>query len=48
MLLSGAIKQVPQTRIFVEQQADIENLRNLMLVRSEQLFILKLIVWYNT
>ena len=44
MLLSGAIKQVPQTRISVEQQADIENLRNLMLVRSEQLFILKLIV----
>ena len=31
--------QVPQSRITVEQQADIENLRNLMFVRSEQAFI---------
>ena len=37
--LCDAIKQVPQIRITVEQQADIENLRNLMFVRSEQSFI---------
>ena len=37
--LCDAIKQVPQIRITVEQQADIENLRNLMLVRLEQSFI---------
>ena len=34
--LSDAIKQVPQIRITVEQQADIENLHNLMFVRLEQ------------
>ena len=34
-----AIMQVPQIRITVEKQADIENLRNLMFVRSEQSFI---------
>ena len=27
---------VPQSKITVEQQADIENLRNLMFVRSEK------------
>ena len=39
--LCDAIKHVPQIRItvHVEQQADIENLRNLMFVRSEQSFI---------
>ena len=37
--LCDAIKQVPQSKITVEQQADIENLRNLMFVRSEQSFI---------
>ena len=37
--LCGAIKHVPQSKITVEQQADIENLRNLMFVRSEQSFI---------
>ena len=37
--LCDSIKQVPQVRIIVEQQADIENLRNLMFVRSEQSFI---------
>ena len=31
------VKHVPQIRITVEQQADTENLRNLMFVRSEQL-----------
>ena len=30
---------VPQIKTTVEQQADIENLRNLMFVRSEQSFI---------
>ena len=35
------IKQAPQStsKITVEQQADIENLRHLMFVRSEQSFI---------
>ena len=38
--LCDAIKQVQQIRITVEQQADIENLRNLMFFfRSEQSFI---------
>ena len=37
--LCDAIKHVPQSQITVEQQADIENLRNLMFVRSEQSFI---------
>ena len=37
--LCDAIKHVPQTRITVEQQADIKNLRNVMFVRSEQSFI---------
>ena len=37
--LCDAIKQVPQNRITVEQQADIENLHNLMFVKSEQSFI---------
>ena len=37
--LRDAIKHVPQITITVEQQADIENLRNLMFVRSEQSFI---------
>ena len=37
--LCDAIQQVPLSRITVEQQADIENLRNLMFVRSEQSFI---------
>ena len=37
--LYDAIKQVPQLRITVEQQADIENLGNVMFVRSEQSFI---------
>ena len=37
--LCDSIKQVPQVRIIVEQQADIENLRNLMFVRSKQSFI---------
>ena len=37
--LRDAIKHVPQSKITVEQQADIENLRNLMFVRSEQSFI---------
>ena len=39
--LCDAIKHVPQIRItvHVEQQADIENLLNLMFVRSEQSFI---------
>ena len=34
--LCDAIMYVPQSKITVEQQADIENLRNLMFVRSEQ------------
>ena len=37
--LCDAIQQVPLSRIIVEQQADIENLQNLMFVRSEQSFI---------
>ena len=37
--LCDAIKHVPQSKITVEQQADIENLHNLMFVRSEQSFI---------
>ena len=37
--LCDAIRQVPQIRITVEQQVDIENLRNLMFVRSEQSFM---------
>ena len=37
--LCDAIQQVPLSKITVEQQADIENLRNLMFVRSEQSFI---------
>ena len=37
--LRDAIKHVPQIRITVDLQADIENMRNLMLVRSEQSFI---------
>ena len=37
--LCDAIQHVPLSRITVEQQADIENLRNLMFVRSEQSFI---------
>ena len=37
--LCDAIKHVPQSKITVEQQADIENLRNLMFVRSEQSLI---------
>ena len=39
--LCDAIKHVPQSTItvHVEQQADIENLHNLMFVRSEQSFI---------
>ena len=37
--LCEAIQQVPLSRITVEQQADIENLRTLMSVRSEQSFI---------
>ena len=37
--LCEAIQQVPLSKITVEQQADIENLRNLMFVRSEQSFI---------
>ena len=37
--LCDTIKHVPQSKITVEQQADIENLRNLMFVRSEQSFI---------
>ena len=37
--LCDAIKPVLQTRITVEHQADIENLRNIMFVRSEQSFI---------
>ena len=35
----AAIQQVPLSKITVEQQADIENLRNLMFVRSEQSLI---------
>ena len=31
-------REVSQIRITVEQQADIENLRNLMFARSEQSF----------
>ena len=34
--LCDAIRHVPQSKITIEQQADIENLRNLMFVRSEQ------------
>ena len=34
-----AVKQVPLIGITVEHQADIENLRNLIFVRSEQSFI---------
>ena len=37
--LCDAIQQVPLNRTTVEQQADLENLRNLMFVRSEQSFI---------
>ena len=37
--LCDVIKHVPQIKIRVEQQADIENLRTLMFVRSEQSFI---------
>ena len=37
--LCEAIQQVPLSKITVEQQADIENLRNFMFVRSEQSFI---------
>ena len=37
--LCEAIQQVPISKITVKQQADIENLRNLMYVRSEQSFI---------
>ena len=37
--LCDAIKQVPQIRITAKQQADRENLRKLMFVRSEQSFI---------
>ena len=37
--LCDAIQQVPLSRITVEQQAVIENLRNVMFVRSEQSFI---------
>ena len=37
--LRDDIKHVPQIRITVEQQADKENLRNLMFSRSEQSFI---------
>ena len=37
--LCDTIKHVPQSKITVEQQADIENLRNLLFVRSEQSFI---------
>ena len=37
--LCEAIQQVPLSKITVEQQADFENLRNLMFVRSEQSFI---------
>ena len=37
--LCDAIQHVPLSRITVEEQADIENLRNLMFVRSEQSFI---------
>ena len=37
--LCDAIQQVPLSKITVEQQAKIENLRNLMFVRSEQSFI---------
>ena len=37
--LCEAIQQVPISKITVKQQADIENLRNLMFVRSEQSFI---------
>ena len=36
--LCDAIKNVPHIKITVEQQADIENLCNLMFVRSEQSF----------
>ena len=37
--LCDAIKQVPQIKTTAEQQANIENLRNLMFVRSEKSFI---------
>ena len=37
--LCNAIKHVPQSKLIVEQQADIENLCNLMFMRSEQSFI---------
>ena len=37
--LCDSIKQAPQISVTVDQQADIENLRNLMFVRSEQSFI---------
>ena len=37
--LCEAIQQVPLSKITVEQQADITNLRNLMFVRSKQSFI---------
>ena len=37
--LCDAIQQVSLSRITVEQQADIENLRNLIFVKSEQSFI---------
>ena len=38
LLVCDAIKHVPQSRITLQHQADIENLRNLMFVRSEQSF----------
>ena len=37
--LRDVIKHVPQIKITVEQQADIENLPNIMFLRSEQSFI---------
>ena len=37
--LCDAIKHGPQSKITVEQQAEIEKLLNLMFVRSEQSFI---------
>ena len=38
-MLCDAIRQFPQIKITVEQQADIEKLRDLTFVRSEQSFI---------
>ena len=37
--LCEAIQQIPPSKITVERQADLENLRNLMFVRSKQSFI---------